>query len=361
MTARGTPTLPAVGLWRSADLPHTDSFAYDLDPDELGVLTDAAQRIHAEGRNVEKIVSDELPLGPLRPRIDELRRELMQGRGLVLLRGFPVDRFPRGVVELLFWGVGLGLGTAVSQSVMGERLGHVVDVTAEDPHARAYRNRSELIPHSDPADILSFLCLHPARSGGVSRFVNALAIHEALRRERPDALDLLYRGFSYHRVGEQGPEDPPITPHRVPVFSQCGGQVSCRLIRQLIDIAADEDPGLSPTAAEREALDLIEAHAAHPDFSVEFTLGPGEAIFANNFTTLHARSAFEDYSELEKKRHLLRLWLSAHPPRPVLPEIEIWEGEPGIPAQPGRAPSYAGISKYDLEHALSPEESRDRG
>jgi hypothetical protein len=338
---RPYPTIPAAALWRRADLPDKDSFALDLDLDRLAALEDVARRLAAQGREVVSIRAAEVPLGPVESLIDELRSELVDGRGFSLLRGFPVDRLSQAELEIVFWGVGLRLGRPVSQSVMGDRLGHVIDVTAEDPHARAYRNPSELTPHTDPADMLSFLCIRPARRGGVSRFVSSLTIHEEIRRQRPDLLEILYRGFRYHRLGEQGPDDPPITPHRIPVFSEKDGLVSCRYVRHYIEVAADEDPDIEITPDEREALEYFEAQAARPDLHTEFTLAPGEAIFANNFTVMHARTGFEDHSDPERKRHLLRLWLAADPPRPLVPEILHYEGEPGIPPQAGRRPSYA--------------------
>ena len=335
------PAIPDRALWRRSDLPDTDSFAYDLTEDHLRVVIDAAERLAAEGREAESIEADEIPLGPLGPLADEIRNELMGGRGLAIVRGFPVERLSEAEIELVFWGFGLRLGRPVSQSVMGERLGHIVDVTDRDPNARAYRNRSELTPHTDPADILSFLCLRPARSGGVSRFVSSMTVHEELRRTRPDLLERLHTGFRYHRLGEQAPGRPDITPHRVPVFSERDGVLSCRYVRQYIEVAAAEDPDIELSPADREALDLLERLAADPELHVEFTLAPGEAIMANNFTVMHARSSFVDHDEPDRRRHLLRLWLAAEPPRPLVPEIEHFEGEPGIPYQPGRTPSYA--------------------
>jgi hypothetical protein len=40
-----------------------------------------------------------------------------------------------------------------------------------------------------------------------------------------------------------------------------------------------------------------------------------------NHVTLHSRSAFEDWPEPERKRHLLRLWISNRE-RPVHEDIE---------------------------------------
>ena len=228
----------------------------------------------------------------------------------------PVDR--RTVDELgqMFWGIGLRLGTAVSQSVMGERLGHVINVTDVDPHARAYRNRSELAPHSDPGDLLSFLCIRPAEAGGVSRFVSSLAVFDEIRRARPDLLAVLARGFRYHRFGEQGPDDELITPHHLPVFSQCEGVVSGRYVPEYVQIAADEDPTIELTDIDHEALDLLHATTNRGDLVLDFTMAAGEAVVANNYTVFHARTAFTDSPE--HQRHLLRLWLAADPwfPRP---------------------------------------------
>ena len=41
--------------------------------------------------------------------------------------------------------------------------------------------------------------------------------------------------------------------------------------------------------------------------------------FVHNHTILHDRTAFEDWPEPERKRHLLRLWLAAPGARPLPP------------------------------------------
>jgi hypothetical protein len=43
---------------------------------------------------------------------------------------------------------------------------------------------------------------------------------------------------------------------------------------------------------------------------------PGDIQLLHNHTILHARSAYEDWPEVERKRHLLRLWLSPPGARP---------------------------------------------
>ncbi|MDT4876156.1 hypothetical protein FQZ97_1115760 [compost metagenome] len=38
-------------------------------------------------------------------------------------------------------------------------------------------------------------------------------------------------------------------------------------------------------------------------------LAPGDMQFLNNYVVLHSRTSYEDHPELDRKRHLLRLWL----------------------------------------------------
>ena len=43
----------------------------------------------------------------------------------------------------------------------------------------------------------------------------------------------------------------------------------------------------------------------------------GEILLLNNWTLLHRRTAFEDYLDSARKRHLLRVWLSMPNSRPI--------------------------------------------
>ncbi len=325
-------------LWTGADFSSKDDVAVDLPADAVAAVIPAVKAL-AGTRSATDLSRAEEPMAALAPTLDQLRQIVLDGRGMAILRGFPVDRLSLAENECFYWLCGLHLGQPVSQSVMGDRLGHVKDVAGKDPQARAYRNSTELRPHSDPGDILAFLCLHPAMSGGESLFASSHSVHEVMRAERPDLLERLYKGYHYHRFGEQPEGWDAVTPHRVPIFSERDGHLSARLVRQYIEICADEFPEHAITPEDHEALDMFEDVAARDGY--RFTLGPGEAIVANNYTCLHARTAFDDYPDEARKRHLLRLWLHANPPRPTVREVFIYgDGEPGIPPRGGDTPYY---------------------
>ena len=227
------------------------------------------------------------------------------------------------------------LGRGLSQSVLGDRLGHVKDFSREDPLARTYRNKQELSPHTDSCDLVGLACLRDAKLGGVSRLTSALTVHNVMLEEYLEALERLYCGYVFHRRGEEKPGDLPYTPYRVPIYSNTEEKVSARYVRTYVE-AGEAAAGRPMGEAELAVLDRFEEVTKRPELMLEFTLQPGEMYFINNYTILHARTAFEDFEEQDRRRHLLRLWLEVRQMRPVHPHIQ----SRGIEAVPGRTPSY---------------------
>jgi len=193
-----------------------------------------------------------------------------------------------------------------------------------------------LSPHTDLCDLVGLACLRNAKSGGVSRLTSALTVHNVMLEEYPEALERLYRGYVFHRRGEEKPGDLPHTPYRVPAYSNTEGKVSARYVRTYVE-AGEAAAGRPMGDAELAVLDHFEEVTKRPELMLEFTMQPGEIYFINNYTILHARTAFDDGdAEEDRRRHLLRLWLEVPEMRPVHPHIK----SGGIEAVPGRKPSY---------------------
>jgi hypothetical protein len=73
------------------------------------------------------------------------------------------------------------------------------------------------------------------------------------------------------------------------------------------------------TAAQLEAMDMYKALADELAFEVRFQ--PGDMLFMLQHVTLHSRTEFEDWPEPERKRHILRMWLTTHGERPLPAEF----------------------------------------
>jgi len=343
MTELFRDVIPFPRAWRSAELEGGKAaIARDLTDAELAALDDAMAGIAARGLDLDKVEKEHFAQSALTALMSELYGELMEGKGIVLLRGFPTGRYSEDEIGIIYWGLGCHLGIGLSQSVMGDRLGHVVNVGGKDPRERAYRNSRELSLHTDTSDIVSLCCLQKSKVGGESIFASALAVHNEMLEKHPELLEALYEGFYYHRFGEQGPDQEPITPYRVPHFSCLNGQVSLRYVRQYVELAAEES-GQPLTDLQVTALDTFDAIARRDDMKLEFTLESGEAIFLNNLTVMHARRGFEDGKAAREKRHLLRLWIDAPGGRHKVPEINIYGDDGGIgQVQDRTSPYYRG-------------------
>ncbi len=324
--------------WRTTDFKSPADYTIELTAEQLDDIAGAVAAIRRDGLTLDDLALEHFPLPTLRETIVRIRREIAEGLGFVLLRRLPVETYSKDEIGFIYWGIGTHLGRGLSQSVLGDRLGHVLDVSRTDPNARAYRNKQELSPHTDLSDVVGLCCLRVAKSGGVSQYASALTVHDEILKARPDYLDRLYRGYTYHRRGEQRPGDLPYTPHRVPVFSNVDGKVSARYVRSYLE-AGMAEVGTPIDGLDREILDFVEATSERPDMLLEFVLQPGEMVLFNNYTILHARTAFEDFEEEDRRRHLLRLWLESPWLRPTHPHLKLFDGE-GIDVQAGKTPSY---------------------
>ena len=320
--------------WRASDFESKSAITVTLTAGDLDELDLALQTVR--DKEPETVERDDFALGSMNQRLHQLREEVLYGRGIVVLRGLPVDRYDVRDMQHIVWGLGLYLGAAVSQSQHGDRIGHVVDVSREHPGERGYRSRMELGLHTDSDNIVMMACLCQAKSGGVNRFASASAIYNEILRTKPHLLETLFNGFRYHWRGEQARGEPPITDYRVPVLSQVDGELSCVFLREFIEMAAD-DLGEPLSALELEAIGYFQSIAFREDMCLHVRLDPGEAFLINNLTVLHSRTEFEDYEEPDRRRHLLRLWLKVDGARPLADGVRRYYGVDGI--QPSSNPS----------------------
>jgi hypothetical protein len=338
--------------WRGSDIESKDSIAFDLARSHVAALQDVLLRVRKAGLPLQQIGPEHCRHPALDADLARVFDEIQEGRGIVILRGLPVEGHSVEDVSTMFWAVGAHLGRGVSQSALGDVLGQVRDETppGQAESARGYTSRRELSLHVDLAQIVGLMCVRQARTGGYSQYASGLAIHNEILATRPELMPILCRGFPYHRRGEEGTAQAPVTPYDIPVFSNRAGKVSVFMVREIIN-AAFRELQRAFTPEEIDAIDTFRATAQRLQF--ETRLEAGEATFLNNYTVMHARSEFEDWEAVDRKRLMLRLWLDAERNiRPVVPQIHIYEnagGRSGIDPQPGHVPAVAKYRAPDAE------------
>lgn len=313
--------------WRGAGLGKAD-FSIALQPEELAQIDRVLAKV--EGRDVETLERTDFDTALLWGLADRIRAELQTGRGVAVITGCAGRGYSADQLTAIYWGLGTLMGKPQTQSIFGERIAHVRRED-DNPTNRGYRSDRELTMHTDTTDIAGLLCLQSAKSGGVSQFVSAMALHNEIAANRPDLLPALYAGFNWHLGGEQNPGDPDITAYPIPIFANVDGKVCSRYLPGLLVKAATQMGGLPPDL--KAAMDYLDALGRREDLMVQFTLEPGEMVFFNNFVVYHARTAFEDHPEPERRRDLMRLWLEVPGLRAYPPQMDPYQGG-GIKKQP---------------------------
>jgi alpha-ketoglutarate-dependent taurine dioxygenase len=239
--------------------------------------------------------------------------DLEEGRGFVIIDRLPLNELSQREAVALYWLYGQLLGEPFAQNVQGTLLYDVRD-TGQDvaSGARFSVTSYESSFHTDNSfgdsilDYVGLLCLKTAKSGGVSQNVSGLAAVNLLRREHPDVLQTLSQPLHVDRRGGfQEGESPTVLR---PIVTWDGDELILRYLRYWIE-AGHEKIGQPLTADQRQALDTLDEALKQPELQVNFSLEPGQMYFINNRWILHNRTAFEDYKDLEQRRHLVRLWL----------------------------------------------------
>ena len=233
----------------------------------------------------------------------------------------PVEDWPIADSTTAFWGIGTYFGSARSQNAKGHLLGHVYDLgkglSATNPNLRSYATAEGQNFHIDRCDVVALLCLRQAKSGGLSSIVSSMSVHNVMAQRRSDLLERLYQPLPVDRRGEVPEGKGPY--YEAPVFNAYRGHVSVLYSRLHIGSAQRFPEARRLTAEDIEALDMLAQLAGDPELRLDMNFMPGDIQFLHNHTILHARSAYEDWPEPERKRHLLRLWLSPPDARPLPP------------------------------------------
>jgi hypothetical protein len=294
--------------WRTRDVG--DSYVFTLTDAHLAELDAALAHAEARVDDVLDITRDLFPLPTLGPELAVIADDLINGRGMVLVRGVPVERYGKERASAVYWGVGMHLGHPWPQNAKGHLLGDVTDQgrAIDDPTARGNELGGVPLPfHSDGSDLVGLFCLDAGAGGGDSLVANAVTIHNDLARAEPELAAELYRPFPYDLRGEQAPGSRSW--YQMPVFTRRGDRLFVRYIRPYIESSRRHPDAPRPSAAGRAALDRLDAMCADPQYRVAMGMQPGDMQFVNNYHVLHARDAYTDDRAAGRIRHLKRLWL----------------------------------------------------
>ena len=332
MTGNCPPIQKNALAWYGKDIAaRTDRWMVELSDADIAEIEAAAAAVSHHGISITDIEKGDFPLPVLGKKLNALTVQLINGIGFALLRRIPVERYSTEESAIIFYGIGTHLGNARMQNAKGHVLGHVrdLDMRSESPDVRIYQTNERQTFHTDSCDVVGLLCLQKAKQGGESLLVSAVTIYNEMLESRPDLAKLLFDPIATDRRGEVPDGMQPF--FSIPVYSWEQGYLTVMYQRQYIDSAQRFEEAMRLTPEHVEALDLFDELANDARLNLSMQLEPGELQFVYNHGLLHDRTGFDDWPETEKRRHLLRLWLSVPNDRqlPTVFEQRFGSVEPG--------------------------------
>jgi len=301
-------------VWKTEDyINNPERWVHEWSEEELEEIGAAADAFTNAGYQLTDITKELFPLPKLAAFMESVRQELINGKGFILFKGFPVERWGKGKSAVAYMGIGTTLGYFVSQNSRGHVLGHVQnlgeDATQIDK-VRIYRTNARQFFHADDSDIVGLLCIARALEGGESDIVSSHHVFNVLQRERPDVVKTLSTpNWYFDRKGETSKGQKEWI--RTSVFYWTNNQLYTKWDPYYVkSLKRFSDKGLIPPLSEEqlEAAQVLEDTSLR--LALHMILQVGDIQFLSNNHLFHARTAYIDNAPPLPRRHLMRLWLA---------------------------------------------------
>jgi alpha-ketoglutarate-dependent taurine dioxygenase len=316
-THTAAPTVPTT--------PFAGPIAWDRDrlgQDDGVILLDAESR-----RELDRIVDvlrhnplptpmlvpDEFEMPACRAMMARAKEELAHGVGFVIIDRLPLDEYSIDEARAVYWLLAQLVSRPVAQSWDGKVIYDVRDLGKPPGNGvRPDITNAEQNFHTDnsynlcPPDYVGLLCLRPAMEGGISGVVSFYAVYNEMLKSHPHLIARLFKPYLFDRQREHAPDEPRVLSH--PLFEYEGERLVCRLSHRHV-VNGHRMAGQDLDAEGLEALETLERTMMQPRFAREFFFEPGQIQIVDNIRCGHRRTGFKDYPEVDRKRHLIRLWL----------------------------------------------------
>ncbi|RSL86391.1 hypothetical protein BHE90_016811 [Fusarium euwallaceae] len=285
--------------WTGNQFADESDYIHTLSESDLQEAENALRVFKALGLDGDLVSRDNFPLPTLGPRLDEIRRDVHDGKGFGVIRGLDPLKYSIEDLTVMYLGIQSYIANRHGrQDRKGNMLVHIVADNSSKLKAGHHRHSTSPI---EAGDVVSWLTRSTAASGGKCIIASAYTVYNVLAASRPDMIRTLARS------------DWPFAIPRFqcrPVLFHHEGRVIMNFGRvALTGNAVHPRPANLPTVTPRqmEALDAIEAIAKAAQ--LEIGTQAGDIHFINNLAVLHRREGFVNGEAPRERRHLVRMRL----------------------------------------------------
>ncbi|TVY37215.1 Taurine hydroxylase-like protein [Lachnellula subtilissima] len=297
---------------------HPEKYLYVLTSAEIAEIDAAAKSFQRLALPLSAIEQSNFPLPNLGRTLRGIAKNLYQGTGLNLLRGFPIQKYEKEEQIIIFLGLNAWVADTRLDQGIGRGICHIKSINHIDASQRgkifvSAQNNDAQMYHSDAgSEIVGLMALNVPNSGGESTVASTWQVYNHLAEYRPDILRRL-AGTKFRWTANGIPEDGVRLIHWL--NEQMYVNFSTRTFIGYAE-APDRDIKYPPlTFEEREALGGWQWIAE--EYCLETALQVGDIEWVNNLHHQHARRGYID--DPSNPRHLLRIWSRDSEYAPELP------------------------------------------
>ena len=306
-------SIDSPATWRAETLLDNDGLV-KLDANCQAEIDRAAAELAVNPLPVEVIKVSDVERPSCQATMARVRVQLEDGIGFAVVDRLPVERFDRDISRKLYWLLMSMTGRPVAQAWTGTMVYDVLDTGKKSTAGsgiRSSKTNGGQSYHCDntfnlPPDFVGLLCLQTAKKGGTSGLISLETVYNLLLEEFPEYLPRLYQPFYYDRQGEHAPDD--LRWSYKPVFESDGDRINAYFNPRRVEHGY-EMRGLEMDDETRRAINALQRVSERSGLGKDFIFERGQIQIVNNKRLAHRRTAFRDWPEPERRRHLVRMWL----------------------------------------------------
>jgi hypothetical protein len=243
-------------------------------------------------------------------------KKIINGVGIFIIKGCNFYDFSKDQIKNIYEIISSILGELLEQDANGSKIITIKDKGKLLSSGGRYHQTSDGgsyhtdAPHwITPPDILGMWCINPALEGGVSKFISGYTIHNEVLKRSGESLRLLYGDFLFDRREEVAKDLRVISK---PIFSFKKNNLYCRFLKDYI-ISGHKIKGVHLSDVQITSLNLLGDISNDSKYSLNYNLKTNDMVFFDNHRIFHGRTAFKDFSDGDKKREMLRVWIKTSP------------------------------------------------
>ena len=262
----------------------------------------------------EALLPKDFDMPACRAFMATVRQTVEKGTGFAVVDRLDVNALGREIATKIYWLLMSMAGRPVAQKWDGTMVYDVRDrggKATPGSGIRSSKTKSGQGFHNDnafnlPPDFVSLFCLQTAKKGGISGIVSFESVYNRLLEDHRDLLERLYKPFYFDRQMEHAPDEERVS--YKPIFELDGANLNVNFSPRLVEHGY-QMRGEKIDEEARVAIDTLCRTTEIDNLCKRFVFERGQIQIVNNKRLGHRRTAFRDWEKLERRRHLVRIWM----------------------------------------------------